>query len=367
MLNNNFAKWLNFPLLLVFTLMFNQEIQWNGRVKYEDGKKIIFNPSFPIYSNGSFFLRPELTIGNDSKSGIPAFSSIKQVILDEKGNIYIADDKECCIKVFNDQGNYLKTIGKKGQGPGEFNGIISLSFSGNNLLVQDINLNLTFFSSEGVFIKKLFITKEHALLVKADRNENILAQCAIIGEKRKHRLIPYQGFILKKFDKNLKLLYNVTTFPSADPEDFDITRLPVWDIGASSQIIYGYPDKYQISVIKNEAKIQVEREYEKIRLNDEESAAINKMIPVDASIQISSFHGAFSNIILDDSGKLFVRTWEKDRAGHFYYDIFDEEGRYIFKIPFSGNLQIVRKDKAFSVEEDDKDMPILRIYSIKWK
>jgi len=39
---------------------------------------------------------------------------------DEAGKVYVLDRKAGQIKVFDPQGNFLRAIGRRGQGPGEF-------------------------------------------------------------------------------------------------------------------------------------------------------------------------------------------------------------------------------------------------------
>jgi len=67
-------------------------------------------------------LEPLLTIGSDEDTREDyMFSWIGDATIDSKGNYYILDSKENCIKVFDSQGIYIKTIGRFGQGPVEFN------------------------------------------------------------------------------------------------------------------------------------------------------------------------------------------------------------------------------------------------------
>ncbi len=38
--------------------------------------------------------------------------------VDDEENIYVVDSKEACVMIFNKLGTHIRTIGKKGQGPG---------------------------------------------------------------------------------------------------------------------------------------------------------------------------------------------------------------------------------------------------------
>src|SRR6185436_3773336 len=61
----------------------------------------------------------ELRIGNaaDPKLG---FSSIGSVAVDREGNVYAFEVQAAEIRVFTPAGRALRTIGRRGDGPGEF-------------------------------------------------------------------------------------------------------------------------------------------------------------------------------------------------------------------------------------------------------
>jgi len=46
-----------------------------------------------------------------------------------------------------------------------------------------------------------------------------------------------------------------------------------------------------------------------------------------------SHHNPFIYLNVDEEGRVFVRTYEKDPNGHYYYDVFNAKGKYIAKIP----------------------------------
>lgn len=71
-----------------------------------------------------------------------------------QGLIYVADTRAHDIKVFNDQGVLVDTLGKRGDGAGEFNAPTHLSFSGNKLYVSDtLNSRIQVFDASGMLLK----------------------------------------------------------------------------------------------------------------------------------------------------------------------------------------------------------------------
>lgn len=359
-------SYLSVSLNFVFSF---QRDSWKGSLREEGGIKVISNPKSPIDNKGAISIKEDLVIGDNPQTEDNSFSFLKQIIVDENENIYAADGKESRIKVFGRNGKLIRVIGKKGQGPGELDGIISISFSGRNkeLLVQEANRNLEYFSIDGVFRKKATILNETALSVKADHDENVIAFCALLEKTRRYRLIPYQGFVLKKFDKDLKYIGEVASFPAADPNDFDMTRLPVWEIDLSSRIFYGFPDKYEISVYKDGLKKKIRRDWDKVKFSEEELANIKKMLAQAEDIHFADTHGAFSRIFSDDTGKFYVQTWEKDAHNAYLFDIFDEEGRYLAKMALPSGSQVIKNNRLYTIEDNKDGFQVIKRYAIEWK
>jgi hypothetical protein len=110
--------------LSVFILIISfggQKAEWKGKIEVENGIKVIINPKEPIYGKNIFILTEELSIGKAGRGEEYIFSRIRSIAVDEKERIYVLDTKEAHVKVFDKNGDYIKTMGRKGQGPGEMN------------------------------------------------------------------------------------------------------------------------------------------------------------------------------------------------------------------------------------------------------
>ena len=64
-------------------------------------------------------LEPAFTIGSADGEDPYLFGTIKGIDADSNGNIYILDSQASEIRVFSPTGQYIKTIGSRGAGPGE--------------------------------------------------------------------------------------------------------------------------------------------------------------------------------------------------------------------------------------------------------
>jgi hypothetical protein len=81
------------------------------------------------------------------------FSTITGVGFDAAANLYILDRDNARIVVFDRSGKFMKTIGSKGQGPGEFTFPIGLAvFPDGSVAVMDLGNNgITIFGSNGEY------------------------------------------------------------------------------------------------------------------------------------------------------------------------------------------------------------------------
>jgi DNA-binding beta-propeller fold protein YncE len=73
----------------------------------------------------------------------------------ERGRVYVADTHGQDIKVYDDSGTLLSTIGGPGVGDGEFNGPTYLTFDGDRLYVTDtLNARIEVFGADGTYLRK---------------------------------------------------------------------------------------------------------------------------------------------------------------------------------------------------------------------
>ena len=77
-----------------------------------------------------------LRIGEEETRTEYLFFKINSIGLDREENIYVADEGEKHIKVFSRDGGYLRTIGRQGQGPGEFGRPTRIFVTANNELMR---------------------------------------------------------------------------------------------------------------------------------------------------------------------------------------------------------------------------------------
>jgi len=95
----------------------------------------------------------ELRIGG---AGDPAqaLSQVDQAVVDEDGDIYVLQSLEGRVKVFDDEGNFVRVIGERGTGPGQFDRAFGMGFVADTLYVIDFGLRrVSYFSEDGELLR----------------------------------------------------------------------------------------------------------------------------------------------------------------------------------------------------------------------
>ncbi|MDE2729844.1 MAG: 6-bladed beta-propeller [Bacteroidota bacterium] len=100
----------------------------------------------------SFTIREQLIIGDDEDA--PAEYLLyypESVRTDSEGNIYVHDALSASVRVFDANGEFVTTIGRRGEGPGEMQEIVSMHMDGDDrlIVVDRISRRLTIFTNMG--------------------------------------------------------------------------------------------------------------------------------------------------------------------------------------------------------------------------
>ncbi|MEW5901960.1 MAG: 6-bladed beta-propeller, partial [Acidobacteriota bacterium] len=296
-------------------------------------------------------------------------SKISGIAVDNVGRIYVLDIKEAQIKVFNKEGTYIKTLGKKGQGPGEMVSPFSICITRKDeIFVQDLNAHrILLLSLEGALIKT--ISTAELLLIGSvmDSRENIIGLVGISGPER-------QIFELMKFDSNLNPLFNFCSAsrPSsmARPPYHPFNPEPAWTLTRGDAVIFGYTEDYELKLFDSNGKLvrKITKDYEPVKITDDEIEDMRKKMPGPMASELPKHHTAYQDFSADEEGHIFVRTWEKaDDRQRCYFDVFDADGRYITKAIVNGQPRVWKKGHLCTLEEDREGYPVVRRYKVFWK
>jgi len=143
-------------VLAVVVLCAQPEGQWKGSMTTDkNGVTIVRNPKEPLYRGNVISFEEELKITGGE--GEQAFRDLVSIGVDGDGGIYLLDGKAANIKVYDGSGRFLRVIGRRGQGPGEFGRPERLAITPQNeIMVSDPGRSLIhFLDIEGHYLRQL--------------------------------------------------------------------------------------------------------------------------------------------------------------------------------------------------------------------
>jgi hypothetical protein len=125
----------------------------------EDGVRIVHNKKGEEWGGGpKLSIELVRTIGDvDTDDENLAFNSPIDMVVDNAGSLYILDSGNQRIQVFGPDGRYVRTIGRKGQGPGEFSGPNSIDIDGEGHLyvLDDRQKRIQVLTTQGEVLKSI--------------------------------------------------------------------------------------------------------------------------------------------------------------------------------------------------------------------
>lgn len=95
-------------------------------------------------------IMPDFILGENTAGAPTVFGNPIEIRTDQNGRIYITDPQTHAVQIFDRSGNYESTIGRVGNGPGEFRDITAMDVTPNGeLIVMDSgNRRITWFTPD---------------------------------------------------------------------------------------------------------------------------------------------------------------------------------------------------------------------------
>jgi hypothetical protein len=351
-------------VFIMITSCEKQSTKWMGSIEEVDGVIVVKNPIEPLYTEDALILEEEISIGESEGAEEYMFSQIRRIVVDDNERIYVLDNKESHVKVFDQNGDYLMTIGSKGEGPGELNMPRRISLNAKELMVLEVRRRLSFFTLDGEFLRNVSTKKIWTLVASIDSMGNIVVTEGFLDPEN----ISYR---VKKFDSDMNFIKEIASSPAPDArKGFNpFMAVSYWVLDSNDNIIFGYPKDYVIQIYNPECNLikKITREYNPVEVTEEEKEEETEDSPADMKFEFSKYHSAFRLFLADDEGRICVQSWEKipDREG-YYYDIFDAEGKYIVKIPLKMRPLVWKKNKIYAIEEDEEGYQVVKRYRVNW-
>jgi hypothetical protein len=365
----------------------------------EAGVQVISNPKSPRPPDGKrkrILFKEELSIGVAEGDENYMFGGSIFLNADEEGNFYVTDWDRKRIQKYDPAGKFVLTIGKQGQGPGEFQNVSIARFDRKNrLYVTDIaNRRLNFFDKSGNFLEQISLPEVFEIYAINPRGHYVAGHSREVKSEFRGFKIEF-GVFDNKFNLVSELFSMTQDFkPPAGRDASSAAKFlagilsrtafrpqPVLAVGDSELILFGFPEKYVIDVYSPEGKKvkSIRREYDPIEITSKdkeffenrEAGRYLRGIPEEQRKEALGFieypkrKPAYSSFSLMENGWLAVVV-ESVKGEYTLFDLFDRDGNYIghFKADVPSEFLLFKDGKAYAVATED-DYKFAKRFSIE--
>lgn len=309
-----------------------QKVEWKGTIKEEDGVKVIKNPHIPLFGEIEFELEEDLSIGKEDDNNY-MFFRVRGIAVDKEENIYVTDIGNYRIQKFDKNGNFLQSIGRKGQGPGEFQWVMRLKIDdlSGDLHIRDGPRVIKIFNKQGKYKNQIqlekpidgfyFDGKGHYLAIQQTVSDAELSKtlCKINTEGEIIKIyakFPWEIFYQRKGE--------VTTMGSF-PYVHDLIMSKI----NAETFIYANSGEYELNVTDEEGRIlyKIQKEATPQGFSAREKQRFN-------NIKIPPHKPYFYSMLTDNNGRIYVqrnKTKGEDFKVDREVDIFSKDGYFIYR------------------------------------
>jgi hypothetical protein len=357
--------WLFTLLIVAIATGVTDGADWKGKEVTKDGVLHVENPASPMRAQAEFAPSERWRIGGDDEDEDEFFGVIMAIDVDAEGNVYLLDAQLHQVMIYDSQGEFLRSVGREGEGPGEFRrpGDMVLLPGGNIGVVQQMPGKIVMLTPEGEPIDnhpfpepkdggtQMFFGCEATtggVVVGvnqfAQREDGFVTIFQLTGVSERGELVAKyftaeRKHDMAKFEFDEKEISGPAALWGVGPDGrvyvntvFDTYRVDVWRPD-------GTPDR----VITRDYEPRVRTKEEKERASKSFRVVINGR---EAVLKTSETDRDVQRVYPRDDGSLWVLTSRGalDAADGVLgtFDVFDEAGRFVRQVSLGGNGSIER-------------------------
>lgn len=291
--------------------------------------------------------REDMTVGVEEGEADYMLYSPVDIDADPDGNVYILDMKDALIKKYDSDGLFIRNIGRKGKGPGEFDRPIQMEIdSSSRIIVADpYQRRFEFLSRDGnhirsvrmgPYVSSLCCGKEGLILVgygwyESDGNQ----------EYRIGRLDEETGEIEDLFAQK-------QYWPARLQNDrlrYDFPYFVRVAIDSQNRIFAGVATDYEIHVLvlDGELEMMFDKVFDKNPVKGEMLEQITKMTLKGPNPFVKDpYFPVFDTLSTDEEDNLWIQNYSPKWAGKTNkktrYDVFSSAGIFRFSTEIPGHI-----------------------------
>ncbi len=359
---------------------------WQGEETSLDGVLHVKNPAAPLEEAVTLEPTEVWRLGGESEADDEIFGRVENVLVDEAGDVYILDIQLNEIRVFSGDGEYLRTLGRAGEGPGEFrNGITQFLLPGGRIgVMQVMPTRVALMSRDGEALSDLSLPSELSNSMGIVREIRATDDRIFLSftnpSMSEGGVVITRGLVAINESGEIvaTLKQEAEKQPPGQPirirsGDSDVDFYADWVIGSDGHIyVAPHYDEYKIyeldgdgdgthSIITRdyESLERPESEIEEMRAEQEQFSERFGM--GEAEVEINPYQRDISRLIARPNGELWVLSSRGETGcpegmlGRF--DVFDARGRYrrqlTLDVPYDARYDnfTISGDRLFVLKE----------------
>jgi len=336
------------------------------------------SPLADLYRKGSVKLVRVAEVDEASLPKDVFFQDATDVREDARGNVYVCDSRACSVFKFDPAGKYLKSIGRKGQGPGEFNLPYRIAVTSDKLFVYDLmNRRLCALTLDGEYVKSV------PLVTGEGRPEGMMSLPngdLVMGWETVHyedRTKP-QDYEVRVYAPDLTLRKSLSKhaiwrnkymqiegFGRSTNVIQPFSPLVSWAVTADGKVVVGFQKNYAVDVY-DPARGKVAsftHPYDPLAVTDKDKEAFFGSLtfgsmdssgnmgtvqkgtpdPIVKATEFPKAKPAFFDLLADSEGNILVFPYRKirDEEGRVF-DAFSSEGKFLGTVKIEGSERLPR-------------------------
>jgi hypothetical protein len=340
-----------------------QKAGWKAKLLTEAGVRVVANPAEPLYGEIKLSLEEELRIGKEGDERTQ-FYRVRDIAADPQGNIYVDDYSNGRVQVFDPQGAFLRTIGRPGQGPGEFENPTLIRFGGRDgrLHVMDRYRRINIFDDKGIYIRSVMPENgfEDYFPDAAD------GFMAVMRTGSDEELTSFHT--LSRLDADGKTRAVLAEFPYtlhmerreggtlvvSTGYEMSLCAAPL----PGDALVYGYSKDYELVILGPDDRkaLVIRKDGPRPAFTAEEKSGFGR-------IPVPKLKPYFFGILTDPEGRIYVQRNMNTTGKRGYgpiatedkqFDVFSREGVFLFRAALPPNTRVIRSGLVYTyfIDED---------------
>ncbi len=328
----------------------------------------------------------EVSFGDSKEYPIGRMTGIA---VDDSGRIFIGDDDQLTIHAFNPKGSYIKSLGRPGEGPGEFRSLVqTMHVDSQYLYVHDPaqqRINVFLLSTLGpshtidltpeqrssvdelksAYLSDYYLLNDYKLLfgfVKTRKTNDLDEQTGVYERYKLYYLMDKDGKIIsdKIYEQKSSTMFSFRINGMATTFSFPFFGKVLAALNGNELFIAQSEDflikVYDLSGRYLRAVYYPFRKKELIREDAIQSSFQDEVLQnIAKKIQLPDTWPALNDMLIDDENRLWVSTIVED------FDIYEwwvlrETGEIItkFEWPRDKPIKVIRNPAVYTLETEEE-------------